>query len=114
MGGEIGLVRMANILKIDISCANPHQAGHDSLITSKVFFVIKRKYKLNENQYQGCLVGNGPGRPVETGPKPGPGPRPAGLLDQRAWDGSARGKKGSGPIHGPKPDGLAWASSQRA
>ncbi|KAK1267451.1 hypothetical protein QJS04_geneDACA014622 [Acorus gramineus] len=57
MGGEIGLVRMANILNIDISCTNPHQAGHDSLITSKVFCVIKRKYKLNEQEYQGCLYG---------------------------------------------------------
>ncbi|KAK1314829.1 hypothetical protein QJS10_CPA06g01579 [Acorus calamus] len=57
MGGEIGLVRMSRILKIDTFCTKAHQAGHDSMLTSKVFSVIKREYKLNEGDYQGKLYG---------------------------------------------------------
>ncbi|KAK1287434.1 hypothetical protein QJS10_CPB19g00845 [Acorus calamus] len=55
MGGTIGLVKMASILKIDTT--NPHQAGYDSLMTGKVFLAIRKKFKLDEDKFRGNLWG---------------------------------------------------------
>ncbi|KAK1287150.1 hypothetical protein QJS10_CPB19g00832 [Acorus calamus] len=55
MGGEIGLLRMASILNVDATNIRPHQAGHDSLLISKVFSAMKRDLRLVEEEFNGQL-----------------------------------------------------------
>ncbi|KAK1262845.1 hypothetical protein QJS04_geneDACA009461 [Acorus gramineus] len=57
MGGEIGLLRMSSILDVDASRIRPHQAGHDSLLISKVFSSMKRNLRLVEEEFTGQLYG---------------------------------------------------------
>ncbi|KAK1267453.1 hypothetical protein QJS04_geneDACA014624 [Acorus gramineus] len=55
MGGEIGLLRMAGVLNVDATNIRPHQAGHDSLLISKVFSAMKRDLRLVEEEFKGQL-----------------------------------------------------------
>ena len=60
-GGELrgGLNRAAEALGV-ARVGPAHQAGSDSLLTSAVFFEVKRRLGLDEGKTAGVLFGMGP------------------------------------------------------
>ncbi|KAM7478720.1 hypothetical protein LguiA_026933 [Lonicera macranthoides] len=57
-GGELGLQKLANILKVGRT-GSAHQAGSDSLLTARVYLDMKQLYNFNEKVYEGFLYGVG-------------------------------------------------------
>ncbi|KAM7478715.1 hypothetical protein LguiA_026928 [Lonicera macranthoides] len=57
-GGELGLQKLANILKVGRT-GSAHQAGSDSLLTVRVYLDMKQLYNLDEKVYEGFLYGVG-------------------------------------------------------
>ncbi|TQE05827.1 hypothetical protein C1H46_008510 [Malus baccata] len=59
LGGEIGLERMAKILRVQCY-GDAHQAGSDSLLTADAFVKMRAQFGLKPGMYEGFLYGLSP------------------------------------------------------